>query len=144
MADRNGTSLSLLPILSSRLVLRWSNRHRACTVGGGGPATQDVIQSHNPREKQASRGTLRVVVRRYPASEAAREYADGHIPLQFRCSAVYFLCYAAKIPLFGSVGEFASNEHGINHLRGRVRPARGRKQRFLLFFPVEQGNPIVL
>jgi hypothetical protein len=30
----------------------------------------------------------------------------GQIPLQFRCSAVYFRCVAAKIPLFGSVAEF--------------------------------------
>jgi hypothetical protein len=27
----------------------------------------------------------------------------GQIPLQFRCSAVYFRCKAEKIPLFGGV-----------------------------------------
>jgi hypothetical protein len=47
-----------------------------------------------------------------------------------------------KIPLLGGVGEFASNSNGINHLRGRIWPPKGRNQRFLLFFPVKQGNSV--
>jgi len=47
-----------------------------------------------------------------------------------------------QIPLFVSVAEFALDPNGIKHLQGRVWPAKGRNQRFLLFFLVEQGNPL--
>ena len=92
MADRNGTSLSLLPIFGSRLVLRWSNRHRGCTVGGVAQAKQDMIQSYNRREKRGSMSTLGVVLPRYSPERLLGNPADRHIPLQFRCSAVYFPC----------------------------------------------------
>jgi hypothetical protein len=35
----------------------------------------------------------------------------GQIPLQFRCSTVYFRCKAEKIPLFGGVAESGSDSN---------------------------------
>jgi hypothetical protein len=49
---------------------------------------------------------------------------------------------AAKFPLFGAVAEFASDPSRINYLQGRIPPATGLNRRFLLFFRVEQGNPV--
>ena len=62
---------------------------------------------------------------------------------KFRCIPLF----SRLIPLIGrqnsavnGVAEFALNSNGINHLQGRTRPATGRIQRILLFFPRETGE----
>jgi hypothetical protein len=47
-----------------------------------------------------------------------------------------------QIPLFGSVAEFASDTNEIKHLEDRIWSAKGWNQGLLLFFRVEQGNPV--
>jgi hypothetical protein len=87
MADRNGTSLSLLPILGSRLVLRWSNRHRGCTLGGVAPAKQDMTPSRTTAAKSMG--------------SRAR---SGCCPLDARLRGARDFCgqtNSAAVPLFG-------------------------------------------
>jgi hypothetical protein len=67
---------------------------------------------------------------------------DRQIPLQFLCSAVYFLCSAEKIPLFGGVAEFRLDSNQINHLESWNSACEGPEQAFFAVFSLEQGNPM--
>jgi hypothetical protein len=49
-----------------------------------------------------------------------------------------------QIPLFGSVMEFRQDPNRINRLQGRIWPAKGLNRRFCCFFPLEQGNQVVV
>jgi hypothetical protein len=52
--------------------------------------------------------------------------------------------FGRQIPLFGGVAEFRQYTNEINNLRARISPAIRNEQPFLLFFPLEQGNPVVV
>jgi hypothetical protein len=67
---------------------------------------------------------------------------DRRIPLHFCSWAVWFPCSAEKISLLGGVVEFRSDPYNINHLNGSDSSCQGPEQAFLLFFPVEQRNPM--